>query len=101
MIDWKNLLAARRNDPSRPGKLALFADQTLERARRTERAEAESDRYRRALLLIGMECETFTGPLTCVDDSGRTPDGKYLVDRWCDGCISRTALIQPGKAHRA
>jgi hypothetical protein len=49
------------------------------------------DRYRKALELIGTDCETFTGP-TCLDDPARSPDAEYTAYRWCDRCISRTAL---------
>jgi hypothetical protein len=52
---------------------------------------AERDRFRRALELIGTDCETYTGPATCVEDPGRRPDAEYTADRWCDGCIARTA----------
>lgn len=61
--------------------------------------DAEGERLREALELIGTRCESFTGPLTCVDDDTRSPHGKYMVDRWCDGCIARTALKQPEEGH--
>ncbi|WBB94112.1 hypothetical protein [Verrucosispora sp. WMMC514] len=46
---------------------------------------------RRALELIGTECEMFASGL-CVDEPNRTPDAQHAADRWCHGCIARTAL---------
>lgn len=54
----------------------------------------ERDRLRAALTAIGTRCETSTGPSTCQDDPGRSPDGTDMVSRWCDGCIARAALDQ-------
>ncbi len=54
----------------------------------------ERDRLREALTSIGTRCEAFTGPSTCLDDPGRSPNGNYLTDRWCNGCIARAALDQ-------
>lgn len=61
-----------------------------------------------ALELIGTDCRNYTGATRCTDDNAivqtgdvyavertygrRSPYAKYGAERWCDGCIARTAL---------
>lgn len=51
---------------------------------------SEVERLRAALFLIGTTCETYTSG-SCVSD-GRSPFASYTDERWCNGCISATAL---------
>ena len=63
--------------------------------KRAETAEAERDRLREALALIGTRCEIHTGSKTCVDNARRSRDAvNRLAFGWCNGCIARTALDQ-------
>lgn len=78
---------------------AALADARMEAQGAEIAWEAERDRYREALTSIGTRCEAFTGRNTCLDDPGRSPNGNYLTDRWCNGCIARTALGPDGSTH--
>lgn len=52
MINIRTILAALRDDGPEPGQLAQQARQTLDRARRTEVAEAERDRLKAAITAL-------------------------------------------------
>lgn len=61
-----------------------------------DQRDAERDRLREALALIGTRCEIHTGSKTCVDNARRSRDAvNRLAFGWCNGCIARTALAQP------
>jgi hypothetical protein len=53
---------------------------------------------RRALQMIGTECENYTGSLTCVM-AGRKRGARYSADAWCRPCIAREALKPLRTAH--
>lgn len=61
-------------------------------------ADELADRYRDALLRIGVACENYVAPHTCRASSGRVRDAEYDADRWCTGCIAAEALSVPTEA---
>lgn len=65
---------------------------------RFEHAATVIERLRAGLVDIidGQECESFTGRPYCRDaGSGRSREGVFGAERWCDTCIAHDALAGP------
>lgn len=71
---------------------AKLVQRTMELVAAREQARAAETILARVAVLAGERCRTYTQNMTCADNPGRTPDARYLADRYCDPCRLRHAL---------